>query len=573
MDYEQNYQKWLNATKVDEATKEILAGYTEKEKEFRFYAPLSFGTAGLRGTMAPGINGMNVYTVAWATQGFADYILRQGAGEKGVVVGRDSRNQSDAFARVACEVLAANGVKVYCFDNIRPTPVLSFAVRQLGAAGGINITASHNPKEYNGYKVYWSDGAQISLEQAEAISSLIAGTDIFDGVKSCDFDTALQAGTISMIGPEIDEAYLAAVLGERVLPAPMQAAADALKIVYTPLNGAGYRLVPEALRRMGLSHLYTVEEQMTPDGNFPTVPFPNPELPEVFALGVKLAEQVDSDLIIANDPDADRLGVMARGKNGFVTLTGNQTGALLLDYIITAYQQKGGLPENPYAIKTIVTSELATAICRQNGVKLHNVLTGFKFIGEVISEYQKTGKGAFLFGYEESYGYLKGTHALDKDAVVASVLVCDMAAYYRQKGMTLCDALEALYAKYGHYRELTQNIYMEGLDGLARMKALMDALRQNPPERFAKDPVAEIRDYLTGLVTELSTGKTTPTGLPESNVLYYRTQNDNVVVVRPSGTEPKIKVYLLLHGDSPQEAESKLSAYKESVDALIARPL
>ncbi|MCI8590066.1 MAG: phospho-sugar mutase [Clostridiales bacterium] len=570
MNYQQNYDKWIKSEKVDQATKEILAHYTEEEKEFRFFAPLSFGTAGLRGTMAPGINGMNAYTVAWATQGFARYILKEGVGDKGIVVGRDSRNNSDLFAKIACEVLAANGIKVYAFDDIRPTPVLSFAVRFLGAAGGINITASHNPKQYNGYKVYWSDGAQISLEQAETISDFIGQTDIFDDVKSSPFEEAVQSGTITMVGPEIDENFLTAVLGERILPEPLAKAADTLKIVYTPLNGAGYRLVPEALRRMGLTHLYTVDEQMTPDGNFPTVPFPNPELPEVFALGIKMAEQINSDLIIANDPDADRLGVMARGKNGFEVLTGNQTGALLLDYIITAYKETRGLPEESYAIKTIVTSELASAICQQNGVTLHNVLTGFKFIGEVINHYQKKGHGSFLFGYEESYGYLKGTHALDKDAVVASVLVCDMAAYYRAKGMTLCDALAALYQKYGFYRELTENIYMEGLDGLARMKALMDDMRAHPPTHFDGDTVTEIRDYRTGLITNLATGETAPTGLPESNVLYYRTDNDNVVVIRPSGTEPKIKVYLLLHANEPTEAEEKLAAYQKVVKSWTA---
>ena len=567
MDYQKNYEKWMNSESVDDAAKQELAALSEEEKEFRFYAPLSFGTAGLRGKMGAGLNAMNRYTVAWATQGFARFILNEGGAQQGVVVGRDSRNNSDLFAEVTACVLAANGIKVYFFDGIRPTPVLSFAVRQLGAFGGVNITASHNPKEYNGYKVYYRDGAQISLSQAQAVSANISAADIFDDVKTCDFDQAVTEGRIQMIGEEIDEQFLCAVMREQVNPQAVASAADELKIVYTPLHGTGYRLVPEVLRRIGIKHLYPVEEQMIPDGNFPTAAFPNPELPEVFALGIKKAEQVNSDLIIANDPDADRLGVMARGKHGFEVLTGNQTGALLLDYIITSLKETGKMPDYPYAVKTIVTSEIATAICRAGGVKLHNVLTGFKFIGEVIGAYEKDGYGTFLFGYEESYGYLKGTHARDKDAVVASMLVCEMAAYYHNKGMTLCDALEALYETYGYYREKTMNLYMEGLDGLARMDALMERLRNAPPKDFAGDPVAEIRDYRAGTVTELADGTVSSTGLPSSNVLYYRTENDNVVVIRPSGTEPKIKVYFLLHADSIANADAKIEEYQKTVDS------
>lgn len=567
MNYKQNYEKWMNSPKVDEATKAELAALSEEEKELRFYAPLSFGTAGLRGKMGAGLGNMNTYTVAWATQGFARYILESGGKDEGVVISCDSRNNSMLFARTAAEVLAANGIKVYFFDGIRPTPVLSFAVRELSAVGGINITASHNPKQYNGYKVYWSDGAQISLSQAETISSNITSADIFDDVKTCDFDSAVSEGKIEMIGPEIDGKFLAAVKSQQVYPDAVKKAADDLRIVYTPLHGAGYKLVPEVLRQIGIRHLYTVDEQMIPDGDFPTASFPNPELPEVFELGIKKATEADSDLIIASDPDADRMGVMARGKNGFEVLTGNQTGVLLLDYIITALKEQGIMPPEPYAVKTIVTSEMAAAVCKANGITLHNVLTGFKFIGEVIGNYERKGSGDFLFGYEESYGYLKGTHARDKDAVVACMLVAEMAAFYHNKGMTLCDAMNALYEKYGCYREKTLNIYMEGLDGLARMKALMDSLREEPPTAFAGEAVCEVRDYLSGVVTDLVSGEKSGTGLPSSNVLYYRTEKDNVVVIRPSGTEPKIKVYLLLHADTVEAADALLCEVQKTVDS------
>ena len=561
------YEKWMSSDAVDEATKEEIASLDEKEREFRFFAPLSFGTAGLRGKMYAGLNAMNVYTVARATQGFASYI--NGTGEKGgVAVCRDSRNNSELFARTAAEVLAANGIKVWFFDGIRPTPVLSFAVRHLHAAGGINITASHNPKEYNGYKVYWSDGAQISLEQAEEISGEIEKTDIFTGVRRTDFDEAVKSGMISMIGEEIDRAFLDAIKEQRVNPEALKSAADALKIVYTPLNGTGYILVPQVLREIGVKNLYTVDEQMTPDGNFPTVPFPNPELPEVFEIGIKKAEALGSDLIIATDPDADRVGVMARGKNGFEVLTGNQTGVLLLDYIFASLTERGLMPEGAYAVKTIVTSEMAQAVCDRYGVRLYNVLTGFKFIGGVVEEHEEKGDGTFLFGYEESYGYLKGTHARDKDAVVASMLIAEMAAYYYNKGMTLIDAMNALYEKYGYYRERTDNIYMEGLDGLERMAALMDGLRADPPVSFGGEAVTEVRDYRAGTVTRLGSDKAEPTGLPTSNVLYYRTAKGNSVILRPSGTEPKIKVYLLLHAYDAESADALTRAVSADVAKL-----
>ena len=565
MTYKENYEKWMSSDKVDEATKRELASLSEEEKEYRFFSPLSFGTAGLRGTMNAGLYAMNKYTVAWATQGFANLVLERGGKERGVVVCRDSRNNSYEFSKITARVLAANGIKVYYFEDIHPTPRLSFAIREIGAIGGINITASHNPKEYNGYKVYWEDGAQISLEQAETVSAYIEKTDIFEGVKLCDFDGAVKDGKIVLIGEETDEKFISRIMSERVNSEAVKNAGEDYKIVYTPLNGTGYRIVPEVLKRCGLKGLYTVGEQMSPNGDFPTTPFPNPELPEVFKLGIDMAEEKGCDLIIATDPDADRMGAMARGKNGFEVLTGNQMGALLLDYIITAYKETGTMPPEPYAVKTIVSSEMVSEICKKNGVELYNVLTGFKFIGGVIEEKRRSGHGSFIFGYEESYGYLKGTHARDKDAVVATMLVCEMAAYYKTKGMTLIDAMDALYEKYGVFREKTENIYMKGLDGLEKMKALMDRLRACPPEEFDGEKVVEVRDYLSGKITDLVSGKERDTGLPESNVLYYKTENDNVVVIRPSGTEPKIKVYLLLHADTTALADKKIENYSKKV--------
>ena len=563
MTYRENYERWLASDKVDEATKAELRAIADNDEEieFRFIKDLDFGTGGLRGTMVAGTNAMNVYTVAHATQGLADLINKEGKAEMGVAVGCDSRNNSRLFAETAACVLAANGIKVHLFRGIRPTPVLSFAVRELHCIAGINITASHNPKQYNGYKAYWEDGAQLPPDHAKTVSEFIAAADIFDDVKQMKLEDALASGIVEYIPDEFDEIYLKNVLAEAVNPKVVTEVADDLKIVYTPLHGAGYKLVPEALKRIGLKHIYPVEEQMALDGNFPTVDFPNPEYPEVFKLGIELAEKVGSDLIVATDPDADRMGIMSRDKTGkFVCLTGNQVGALLLDYIITAYEQTG-MPENPYAVKTIVTTEIITEICRRHNVRLFNVLTGFKFIGEVIKKYEVTGHDTYIFGFEESYGYLKGTYARDKDSVVASMLLCEMAAYYKTKGMTLCDALAALYETYGYYNEGASNIYMEGLDGLEKMSRLMDRLRNNPPSELAGYRVIERRDYLKDIVLDIDTGKVTSTGLPTSNVLYFKTEADDVIVIRPSGTEPKIKTYILAHGKDLDDANTKIAAY------------
>lgn len=566
--YLENYHRWLECPLLTESEKaELIAiGNDDDEIKLRFSSYLSFGTAGLRGTMKVGMNAMNIYTVAHATQGLATLITECGRCADGVAIAYDSRNNSPLFAKVAAEVLAAAGIKAYLFDGLRPTPELSFALRHLGCVAGINITASHNPKQYNGYKAYWEDGAQLPPEHADTVSAAIAKLDIFDDVKRADYDSALADGKIVIIGDEIDEAYLAKVIEQQVNPDAVKKVADELKIVYSPLHGAGYKLVPEVLKRTGLKHLYRVEEQFEINGDFPTVEKPNPEYANVFEIGIGIADRVGSDLVIATDPDADRVGVMARCSDGtFKTISGNQMGALLLDYIITAYEETGTMPPEPIAVKTIVSTELVSKICEAHNVKLYNVLTGFKFIGEVIKNHEKMGHGDFIFGFEESYGYLKGTYARDKDAVVASMLICEMTAYYRNKGMTLIDALEKLYERYGLFNESNIEIYMEGLDGPARMAALMDSFRNNIPSEIGSFKVVTFGDYKAEKFTDVATGNVYPTGLPKSNVLYFKLENGDVIILRPSGTEPKIKFYFLASGSNKEEIESKLASYKRSL--------
>ena len=566
--YLENYNRWLNSPVLSQAEKQELLSIKDDENEikFRFSSYLSFGTAGLRGTMKVGMNAMNIYTVAHATQGLASLILKEGRAADGVAIAYDSRNNSELFAHVSAEVLAAAGIPVYIFDALRPTPELSFALRELKCVAGINITASHNPKQYNGYKAYWEDGAQLPPEHADTVSAEIAKVDIFDGVKRMSFDEGVKSGIITVIGAEIDEKYLAQVQAQAVNPNAVKNVADDLKIVYTPLHGTGHKLVPEILRRTGLKHLYTVDEQCVIDGNFPTVEKPNPEYAEVFALGIELANKVGSDLIIATDPDADRVGVVARTKDGsFRTITGNQMGALLLDYIITAYEQTNTMPPLPYAVKTIVTTELASKICQSHGVEIYNVLTGFKFIGEVIKNHEKSGQGSYIFGFEESYGYLKGTYARDKDAVVASMLICEMTAYYAAKNMTLSDALELLYERYGYCCESNSEIYMEGVDCPAKIAAIMDGLRNNAPTSIGGASVVTFGDYNAEEFTDIATGTKTPTGLPKSNVLYFKLDNGDVIIVRPSGTEPKIKFYFLVIAENSDNAQEKIASYKVSL--------
>ena len=567
--YLENYQKWLNADQLSAEEKNELKAIANdpKEIEFRFTKGMTFGTGGLRATMKTGMAAMNRHTVAHTTQGLACLILKLNREKDGVAIAYDSRNNSPLFAKTAACVLAANGIKSYLFDELRPTPELSFALRELGCVAGINVTASHNPKEYNGYKAYWEDGAQLPPEHADIVSEEIERLDVFKDVKIMDYAEALEKGLIELIGAEIDEKYLAQVQAQAVNPKAVAEVADSLSIVYTPLHGTGHKLVPEIMRRIGLKKLYTVDEQMVIDGNFPTVKKPNPEYPAAFDLGIAVANRVGSDLVIATDPDADRVGVMTRTPDGsFDVITGNQMGALLADYIITAYRESNTMPQNPYMVKSIVSTELVSKICAANGIKMHNVLTGFKFIGEVIKNYEKTGDGSFLFGFEESYGYLKGTYARDKDAVVSSMLICEMTAFYKAKGMTLSDALFALWEKYGYCYEANEEIYMEGLDGAARMAALMEALRNDPPKTFGGVAVEMIADYKTGIVTR--NGETAPTGLPSSNVLYYQLVNGDVIVARPSGTEPKIKYYYMLTAKDQADAKEKMAQYQITLKQL-----
>jgi phosphoglucomutase len=562
-----NYKKWLSSEAVSEEIKKELLAISGNDEEIalRFSAPLSFGTAGLRGIMAAGIGSMNVFTVSQATQGFADYI-RQVGGD-GVAIAYDTRLNSELYAHTAAEVMAGNGITCYVFDAPRPTPELSFALRNLNCVAGINITASHNPKEYNGYKAYWKDGAQIGPEQADAISEYIARCDIFSGAKKIPFDRGLKTGIIKMLGSDTDNAYTEKVLAERVNPNAIPSVPE-MGVVFTPLHGAGRNSVPAVLKKAGVKKLFTVDEQMAQDGNFPTLKYPNPEYPEAFVLAEKLAEKQGCDLIIATDPDSDRMGMAVRSGEGYKILSGNQIGCLLLDYIISALRETGGFPQDAYAVKSIVTTELATEICIKNGVRMYDVLTGFKYIGEVIKKHELIGQGTFILGFEESYGYLKGTYARDKDAVVASLLAVEMAAYYRMRGLSVGEALEKLYEKYGFYRECVISKAYAGAGGRERMASVMNSLRLKHPVKICGQKVRSVRDYLSGEILNLKTGEKTGTGMPVSDVLYYRTR-DAVIVVRPSGTEPKIKVYVMAKGKTGEEADNLLFKCRKFAEKII----
>ena len=568
-EYMREYERWRTSPHLTVEERAAVAAVTsEEERELAFGRTLTFGTAGLRSAMAMGPGRMNIHTVAWATRGIAALIRKNGGEERGAVIAYDSRHNSALFAKTAADVLASEGIRVYLFDGMRPTPELSFAVRHLGCMAGINITASHNPREYNGYKAYWEDGAQLSPEDAEEVSRVMAGIDVLGAAEipaGCDV-----AARIVTLTEEFDEEYLAALAATTIDRDALAKAADTLSIVYTPLHGAGRRLVPEVLRRAGLRHVYPVEEQMIPDGDFPTVHKPNPEYAEVFRLGIALAEQVKSDLVIATDPDSDRVGVVSRTRDGdFVTISGNKMGALLLDYIVGARRRTGTLPAGAFTIKSIVSTDLVTRIAAEAGITLHDVLTGFKYIGEVIKNHEAEGReGDFIFGFEESYGYLTGTYARDKDAVGTTLMIAEMTAYYAAKGMTLADALESLDARYGVYREKTTEIYMEGLDGLARQRRVMAALRDCPPKMLGGNRVVSVGDYSKGYFTNIETGARTPITQPPSDVLYFVTENDDKVVIRPSGTEPKIKIYLLIHGSTEAEAEQKIERISRDTAAF-----
>jgi len=564
--YETNREAWLNSPRLSEEERaEIRAISDDSEAcQLRFGREMEFGTAGLRAAMHMGPGCMNVYTVAQTTQAIAALVLSEGGADRGVAIAYDSRNHSAEFARTAAEVLAGNGVTAYLFDDIRPTPELSFAVRELGCIAGINITASHNPKEYNGYKAYWEDGAQISPEQAKVVSRARDGIDVLTGARRLPLAEARERGLVRILGEDFDERYLAAVMKTAINPEAVRSIADTLKIVYTPLHGAGRRLVPEVLRRIGMKHVYPVPEQMVPDGNFPTVEKPNPEYPAVFRLGIEIADRVGSDLIIATDPDSDRVGVMTRTADGsFATITGNQMGALLLDYIIRARRAKGLIGAGDYAVKSVVSTDLAYRIAEVQGIRLYDVLTGFKYIGEVIKNYERSGEaGQFLLGFEESYGYLTGTYARDKDAVGATLMICEMTAFYAAQGMTLSDALRELYRTYGYYREGMIDIYMEGLDGIARRHRVMGALRSEPPAAIGGVAVTEVGDFLAGTYTDVAEKTTRQTGLPQSDMLMFRLAGGDKVIIRPSGTEPKIKIYFLIHAEDERELAPKMEAYQ-----------
>ena len=570
--YKDEYQLWLDSPALSEAEWAELNAIADDEKEIesRFFAPLEFGTAGLRGTMKLGLHQMNVHVIRHATQAFANVIKAEGAEamSKGIAICFDCRNNSELFAREAACVMAANGIHVRIFDALRPTPELSFAVRYYGTTAGLNITASHNPKEYNGYKVYWSDGAQLPPQHAAAIADQMSRLDIFNDFVSCDFDEAVSDGRIELIGAETDEAYLEKVLEQAINKDVVQKVADRLKIVYTPFHGAGYKLVPEALHRLGVTQLYPVKEQMVLDGNFPTVESPNPENPEGFYLAIDLAKQVGSDLIIGTDPDSDRIGVMVRDGESYTTITGNQLGVLLLDYVITARKAAGTLPANAGAVKSIVTTEMAKAVAEANGVHFEDTFTGFKFMAERIAEWEKAGSYEYIFAYEESYGYMMGDYVRDKDAVTASMMVAEMAAYYFDKGMNLKQAMESLYEKYGRYAEKTLNLVMPGLDGLAKMKNLMAQLRSEPPKEIAGTEVFRLRDYSNGSITVPELGVMGETPIKGSNVLYFELADGTSFIVRPSGTEPKIKVYILCKGADKAECDAKLKKYSEYAENL-----
>ena len=573
MNYRQEYERWLAspALSAEEHAELLSIANDEKEIESRFYGPLEFGTAGLRGTMYVGLHNMNRHVIRWATQGFANVICAEGAEAKarGVAICMDCRNHSQEFARAAACVMAANGVKVYLFEALRPTPELSFAVREYGCQAGINVTASHNPKEYNGYKVYWSDGAQLPPQHAAAIAAELAEIDIFTGVRSMDYDEAVSAGLITLIGADCDEKFMAHVMSMVNDYETVKKVADDFTLVYTPFHGCGYKLVPEALTKLGIKHLICVPEQMVIDGNFPTVVSPNPENPEGFYLAVDLANKHGADFILGTDPDSDRVGILVRDHNGdFQPVTGNQTGVLLLDYLIGAMKRAGTLPENAAALKTIVTTEMARKVAEANGIDCYDTFTGFKFMAEKMNQLESEGKNTVIFSYEESYGYMIGHYVRDKDAVTASLLLTEMAAWYHAQGMTLFDALQKLYEKYGWYGEKTHNLVMPGLDGLEKMTSLMNTLRTAPPAEIAGTAVVARRDYLNGTQTDCVSGAVTQIELKGSNVLRFALSDGTVILVRPSGTEPKIKVYILTQGKDASERDARIEAYSTWVKTL-----
>ena len=567
------FERWLNNENLDEASKARLREIANDETAIaeRFAIPMSFGTAGLRSTMDVGISKMNVYTVAQTTQGLAELIISAGGCERGVAISYDSRNDSDTFARTAASVLTANGIKVYLFDGIRPTPELSFAILYYNCIAGINVTASHNPKEYNGYKVYWDDGAQLPPEHASTVSDAAARTDIFDGVKRMCLDEAEKQGLLVMIGEECDEAFLKAVLDCRLDAENTKKYGNEVGLAYTALHGTGYKLVPEALKRCGIDKLILIESQMNPDGNFPTVASPNPENRECFEEAVKKLSELGADCgaIIATDPDADRIGLAIKNDKGeYIALSGNQIGALLIDHIIKIRKKNGNLPENACAIKSVVSSNLFDAICEKHGVRHISVLTGFKYIGEKIKEWAADGSNTFIFGYEESQGYLSAGYARDKDAIGASVLAAEMVCRHYAEGRSVFEALQGIYAEYGIFKESVLNVKITGIDPMGLMGEIMADIRGKNLSLIGGMKVTAVRDYSIGEIKH-ACGSTTPTGLPKSDMLYYELEGGSAVIVRPSGTEPKIKAYILVRGESDADAEAKIALCTEDCKALL----
>ena len=572
-DYMKIYQEWLSNPYFDEATKEELRAIEGNENEIkeRFYMDLEFGTAGLRGIIGAGINRMNIYVVRRATQGLANYIIKQGGANKGVAIAYDSRHMSPEFAMEAAMTLAANGIKAYKFESLRPTPELSFAVRELGCVAGINITASHNPPEYNGYKVYWEDGAQFTPPHDKGVTEEVLAIEDLSTVKTTDEASATAAGLYQVIGQEIDDKYIAQVKAQVVNQKAIDEMQDQITIVYTPLHGTGNIPARRVMKEIGFTHVYVVPEQELPNGDFPTVSYPNPEAKEAFELGLKLAKEKDADLVLATDPDADRLGVYVKDtKSGeYIPLTGNMSGSLLCEYVLSQKQAAGKIPADGQVVKSIVSTNLIDAVAKSYGAELIEVLTGFKWIGKQILKNETTGHGTYLFGMEESYGCLIGTYARDKDAISATAALCEAAAYYKQKGMTLWDAMIAMYEKYGYYKDAVKAIGLSGIEGLAKIQSIMETLRNNTPTEVGGYKVTSARDYKLDTIKNMATGEVKPTGLPSSNVLYYDLEDGAWICVRPSGTEPKIKFYFGVKGTSLKDAEEKENALGAAVMAMV----
>ena len=576
-DYKKIYEEWLSNPYFDEETKEELRAIADNENEIkeRFYMDLEFGTAGLRGVIGAGINRMNIYVVRRATQGLANYIIKQGGASKGVAIAYDSRHMSPEFADEAARTLAANGIVAYKFESLRPTPELSFAVRELGCIAGINVTASHNPPEYNGYKVYWEDGAQFTPPHDKGVTEEVLAIEDLSTVKTMSASDAKAAGLYKVIGAEIDDKYIAHVKAQVVNQDAIDKMQDDIKIVYTPLHGTGNIPVRRVLKEIGFTHVYVVPEQELPDGDFPTVSYPNPEAAEAFALGLGMAKKLDADLVLATDPDADRLGVYVKdSKSGeYIPLTGNMSGSLLCEYVLSQKAAKNAIPEDGEVVKSIVTTNLVDAVADYYHCKLVEWLTGFKWIGKQILKEEQTGKGHYMFGLEESYGCLIGTYARDKDAVSASVALCEAAAYYKTRNMTLWDAMVAMYEKYGYYKDAVKAIGLKGIEGLAKIQNIMETLRKEAPAKVGEYDVVSARDYKLDTIKDMKTGAVTETGLPASNVLYYDLNDGAWVCVRPSGTEPKIKFYYGVKGTSLEDADKKSAELGEALMAMVDKML